>query len=171
MTEIKKKKPDISILRALADIPDTIEIAGVEYKIYPMTPGKLALLDDKMTAFVPLLGYLDIISIGTDDEAKALFSGKIKEAIEPIVDAFFILTAPNNGKQPVEPDKEIREALKWQLEIPQLIKILFILKQQGQFETMLKNVFPLKEQNLEQEPETSTGEPSSVGSNDLQDGL
>ena len=128
-------------LKALAEESERVKVGDREFKIYPITPGKLSMINGVIEKFAPVVDEFGKIGQGKD----SLFTQRLKEAIDEILDAIVIITMPNTGKAPditSESAKEIREYFKWSIEGAQAGEIVAILLKSASVGEPLKNVLP-----------------------------
>lgn len=154
-------------LNALIDTPDEIVIGGKNYRVYPLTLGKICRLSDALEGVMPLIQtLLQLEKLNDGDIAKALseitpddlskFNSMLFSSIDQLAAAFVVVTWPNDGTPPAINTESVENA-KYILELSHILKIIKIIRQGADFGELLKNV------PANQEEMSSPGEDLSLG--------
>ena len=120
----------------LADVSDTITVGEEEFRLYPLSLGKMNLLSKHEKAVSGLIDFVRTAKEPDDAEAMKKFS----EAADSAIEIFHILTAPNDGKEPEQLSAEKKKELHWKLSMPNVYQMMMFVRTGNIPKEMLKNV-------------------------------
>jgi len=120
----------------LADISDTIKVGEEEFRLYPLSLGKMNLLSKHEAAVAELINFVRTAE-GSDPAETAR---KFNKAADSAIEIFHILTAPNDGKEPPPLPEAEKKSLRWQLTMRDVYQMMMFLRMGNVPKEMLKNV-------------------------------
>jgi hypothetical protein len=137
-----EKGKENRILNAVAQTTkDTIMVGGEEYKLYPISLGKLDLIARHEKTIETLM---KLVEDKSQDSSDADTKKKMEAAFDGAAELFHILTYPNDGKEVPDITPEEKKKLRWSLSTQNLFEIRLYLQTAHLPGDLLKNVSGLR---------------------------
>ena len=134
--ERKEKGIDFDIIKMMGDVSDKITVGEKEYRLYPLSLGKIDLLSKHEKAVNELINFVRTVKDPDNTEAVEKFN----EAADSAIEIFHILTSPNKDEEPKPLEADERKALRWSLTMPDVFHMMMFLRMGNVPKEMLKNV-------------------------------